>query len=278
VTLPTAATRLIALLGDPVGHSLSPQFQNAAFQETHVDGIYLALRCTEDTLVSLMRGIATAGGAGNITLPHKERAAQALDRASEAVQQTGACNTFWAEDGQLCGDNTDVAGFRGSVRSLMGDPAGARTLLLGAGGVARAALYGLLLDQVDAVVLLNRNAERAAALQAALDPEGERVRVAANEEQIASERFDVVINATALGLREGDPVPLELERGQPVGAVLDLVYTDRQTAWVRKARALGIPAADGIEMLLRQGAAAFERWWDRPAPLDVMRRSLADIG
>lgn len=278
MTLPTAATRLIALLGDPVSHSLSPQFQNAAFRETHVDGIYLALRCDASAFAHLMKGIAAAGGAGNVTLPHKALAAEILDVATPAVETTGACNTFWAEDDRVYGDNTDVSAFHGAVSALVGDPAGARVLLLGAGGAASAALYALLQDNVETVILLNRTPERAHALRSRLDPDATRVHVITDQHDLRTENVDLIVNASALGLRPDDPLPLDLDEIGGAAAVLDVVYTPKQTPWVKHAHELGIPAADGIEMLLRQGAASFERWWGRPAPLEVMRRSLVDVG
>lgn len=207
MTLPTAATRLIALLGDPVSHSLSPQFQNAAFRETHVDGIYLALRCDASAFAHLMKGIAAAGGAGNVTLPHKALAAEILDVATPAVETTGACNTFWAEDDRVYGDNTDVSAFHGAVSALVGDPAGARVLLLGAGGAASAALYALLQDNVETVILLNRTPERAHALRSRLDPDATRVHVITDQHDLRTENVDLIVNASALGLRPDDPLP-----------------------------------------------------------------------
>lgn len=269
----TASTRLIALLGDPVAHSLSPVFQNAAFAASGVDGVYLALRCGADDLPALVRAIARAGGGGNVTVPHKEVAAKAVERATSAVTRTGACNTFWLEDGLVWGDNTDVGGVASAVRALLGrDARGARVLLLGAGGSARAALAAMLDGGVDEAVVANRTQERGAALVSMFgSPASLR---ASSIESLAGERFDLAINATSLGLKEGDPLPLPEEAGIRVGAALDLVYSRGSTPWVRGLRETGIPAADGMEMLVLQGAASFERWWRRPAPVDEMRRSL----
>src|SRR5690606_18681386 len=140
VTSITARTRPIVLLGDPVAHSFSPVFQNEAFRAAGVDGVYFALRCDEAAFPGLLRGIALGGGGGNVTVPHKERAAALLDMQTSAVSRTGACNTFWSEKGRICGDNTDVAGFDAAVRRLIGSPAGSRVLIGGAGGSAGAAL------------------------------------------------------------------------------------------------------------------------------------------
>jgi shikimate dehydrogenase len=264
-----ASTRVFALLGDPVAHSLSPRFQNAALAALGLDGVYTALRCSAGDLPGLLAGLARAGGGGNVTVPHKALAARSVDRATDAVGRTGACNTFWAEDGLVHGDNTDVEGVRGALRALLGrPPAGATVLLLGAGGAAAAVLCALADDGAGRVVLANRTAERAQAL-AARFAGTLRIEVA---DRVPRDRFDLAVNATSLGLHPGDPLPPL----PPADAALDLVYAPGETPWVREMRARGVPAADGREMLLRQGAAAFRRWWGIDAPLDAMRAALAD--
>jgi shikimate dehydrogenase len=280
VTAPvSAATRLVALLGEPVSHSLSPRLQNAAFGAAGVDGVYLALRCGGAELPGLLRGIARAGGAGNVTLPHKEAAAATVERRTGAVERTGACNCFWLENGEVWGDNTDVAGFAAAARALLGaEPRGARVLLAGAGGAARAVLCALADAGAAEVVVLNRTPARADALLSAFAGAGPRLGRAASARELAGERFDLAVNSTVLGLREDDALPLPMEGGPALGAALDLVYAPGETAWVRTVREAGIPAADGMEMLLRQGAAAFERWWGIPVPLDAMRAALPERG
>lgn len=274
---PTARTRLIALLGDPVSHSLSPLFQNAAFAAAGVDGVYVALRAAADDVPGLIRGIARGGGGGNVTVPHKEVAAQAVERATLAVQRTGACNTYWMEDGVICGDNTDVQGVSSAVRALLGrEPAGARVLVLGAGGSARAALAAMVDAGADEVVVANRTVPRAEALAERFDRPDVTVRAVAPD-ALGDERFDLAINTTSLGLREADALPLPLGGSTTIGAALDLVYSRSSTRWVAGLRERGTPAADGIEMLLLQGAASFERWWGVPAPLGAMRAALAPV-
>jgi len=266
-------TRVLALLGDPVEHSLSPAIQNAAFRAESLDGVYVALRCPPEDVGGLVRGLAHAGGGGNVTLPHKGRCAEVLDVRSEAVTRTGACNTFWMEEGRVHGDNTDVEGFRRALRTLLdGSPEGARALLVGAGGAARAVLLVLLQDGVEEVTIANRTRARAVELAGLADPS--RVRVSRDSLPPQGEAFDVVINATRLGLDPGDPVPVDFDRLGATQAVMDLVYGPSETPLVREARSRAIPAADGGEMLVQQGAAAFERWWGRSAPVDVMRAAL----
>jgi shikimate dehydrogenase len=269
----TSSTRVLALLGDPVDHSLSPVIQNAAFREAGVDGVYVALRCDASDLVGFMHGLGRAGAGGNITLPHKEKAASFLDERSEAVRRTGACNTFWGNNGRVCGDNTDVEGFRRALRHFLGRaPEGFRVLVLGAGGAARATLVALLDDGAEDILLLNRSTERARAVARRIG--GERVRVAEAPRAVDDGVFDLVVNATRLGLAPGDKLPVDLGRLARAGAVMDLVYGPTTTPFVVSAERLGIRAVDGGEMLVQQGAVAFERWWGDPGPVDAMRRAL----
>lgn len=274
---PGPGTRVFALLGDPVSHSLSPRFQNAALRALGLDGVYVALRCTGNDLPGLLLGLARAGGGGNVTLPHKERAASAVEVASPAVRATGACNTFWLEDGRVHGDNTDVEGVRRAMRTLVGGSlGGARVLLAGAGGSARAALWAMREEGVERVVVVNRSRERAEELAGRFGDDGFRIDVVSPDAELETERFDLAVNATSLGLKADDPQPPT--GGARFDAALDLVYAPDETPWVRSLRARGIRAADGKEMLLQQGAAAFRRWWGVEPPVDAMRAALVGGG
>ena len=276
-----ATTRVFALLGDPVDHSLSPVIQNAAAEAAGVAGVYVALSSEVEDLPGFIRGLSRAGGGGNVTLPHKEKAATVVDTRLEAVRRTGACNTFWMEDGKVVGDNTDVDGFgRALTDFLPGGGRIARVLLLGAGGAARAGLVALLDAGVDEVRLLNRSVERARNVSRRIG--GERVRVVPDPTELDDEDFDLVVNATRLGLDPDDPVPFDLSRLSRAGAVMDMVYGPNGTPFVAAAESLGIRATDGREMLVQQAGAAFERWWGKAPPLKAMREALeahvADAG
>lgn len=277
----SAKTRLFLLLGDPVAHSLSPAFQNAAMRAAGIDAAYLALPCAAASVPHLMAALAAAGGGGNVTVPHKHVAATTLDRPSPAVMRTGACNTFWGEDGRLCGDNTDVAGFRAAALGLVPDLAGARVALIGAGGAAAAAL-AVLLDEGAGVLLVNRTRERAEELARHVvraGPAAGKVKVGEDVLSLDGGTFDLVINATRLGLADADPLPVDLRDLRDVGAALDLVSRpDGDTPWVRHARDIGVTAADGLEMLLHQGAAAFRCWFDREPPMDAMTAAVRRTG
>jgi shikimate dehydrogenase len=256
----SANTRLLAVIGDPVAHSLSPVMQNAALRVLGVDAVYVALRTPVPGLATVLSALATAGGAGNVTVPHKEAAERWLARKTDLCTRVGACNTFWAEAGVLVGDNTDVAGILGALRQLGADGGGS-WLVVGTGGSARAVAVAAAEAGADLHVL-SRDAGRAHAFvewahtRGALDP-------------------DVAINATPLGLKEADPLPLDPGRSRRLRAALDLVYVPGATRWVRALRAAGVPAEDGREVLVRQGAAAFGRFFpDHAPPLDVMRAAV----
>ena len=268
---PTARTRLFALLGNPVEQSLSPVFQNAGLETAGQDAVYVALRCSPDTLPFLLRGIAEAGGGGNVTVPYKEMALTAVDRLGDAARRTGACNVFGFSDGEVWGDNTDVPGFRGALQALLGPSAratGMRVLVAGAGGAARAVVCALLDDGAGQITLVNRSAERARRLAAQFHYPA----TLSTGERIPDGAYDLAVNATSLGLRAADRLPLPPHLR--AGAALDVVYRPDETPWVRHMREAGVPAADGREMLLHQGAAAFRLWFREEPPLAAMRSAL----
>src|SRR5262245_22298309 len=264
----TATTRVFALLGDPVAHSLSPVIQNAALQALHLDGVYVALRVTTAEVANAIRTLAHAGGGGNVTLPHKQTAAQSVEYRTAAVERTGACNTFWLDDGRVVGDNTDVSGFRHALEAFVGSVAAARVLLLGAGGAARAVVVALADAQVDTIDVIARRSVQVAELEPLAGTSTVRAIMR------LAEPYDLIVNATPLGLHHDDPLPLDPDDLEGTPAVMDLVYQPDGTRWVHAVRATGVQAVDGMEMLLQQAAESFSRWWHRAAPLDAMRAAL----
>lgn len=273
MTAVNASTRVLVLLGDPVSHSLSPIMQNAALRSVELDAVYVAQRTPSEDLGAVLRAQAFAGGGGNITVPHKEAAATMLDHPSDAVRRTGACNTFWADDGKVAGDNTDLEGFRRAVHESYGDIVRqGRVLLLGGGGAARAALAALVADDVGEVVIFNRTKDRARAIARRMG--GERVRVSDGLAQLEGDDFDLVVNATSLGRQPGDPDPIPLAALGRVKAVYDMNYRSAGTGLQATCQRLGLECRDGRGMLVHQGAVAFERWTGLAAPLKVMRRAL----
>lgn len=256
----TGRTRVFAILGDPVAHSHSPALQNAAFRVLGLDAVHVALPCTAAEVPPLMAYLARQGGGGNVTIPHKGVAAACVAAPSPLVRQVGACNTFWGSDGVLHGDNTDVGGVLAALASLGADDDA--WLVAGTGGSARAVVAAAAVRGAG-IAVRSRDPSRARALEAWAAQQGVRVAEAG--------ACSVLVNATPIGLvEEGDPIPLASVPGARVA--LDLVYRTGETAWVRHCRARGLTAADGREMLVQQGALAFERWFPGTrAPVDVMR-------
>jgi len=264
----SASTRLLTVIGDPVAHSLSPLMHNAAIRALGLDAVYVALCTPAAALPSLLTAFAAAGVAGNVTVPHKEAVERCLVRKTELCSGVGACNTFWTEHGELVGDNTDVAGVRACLKPLGGDGAG-RWLLIGTGGAARAVAMVAAETRAELQVL-SRDGARAGAFA-----DWARTRGANAQPAHGALEAEVAINATPLGLRETDPLPLDPARASRLAAALDLVYAPGETRWVRTLRAAGIAAQDGREMLVRQGAAAFSRFFPaQQAPLEVMRAAV----
>jgi len=257
-------TRVFALLGDPVSHSLSPAMHNAAFRVLGLDAVYVPFPCAAEEVPALMRALAQAGGGGNVTVPHKEAAAGALDRASERVAQSGTCNTFWFEEGRLQGDSTDVDGILAAVDRLgLGADA---WLVIGTGGSARAVAEAARLRGARLAVISRDPARRAAFASRVA---GLGIGSAAPEEAA------LVINATPLGLRANDPLPLPVAATPAAAAALDMVYRPGGTHWVREHRLAGRRADDGREVLVAQGAAALSRWFPlHDPPVEVMRAAV----
>jgi shikimate dehydrogenase len=259
------------LLGHPVGHSLSPTFQNAALKSAGLPATYDALDVTPDALPGVLRELARAGVAGNVTIPHKEAIVAACSSTSELATRVGAVNTFWHEKGRLVGDNTDVAGAHSAINALLEAAAPAkvdtneivtagaeplRVALLGAGGAAAAVLVALEAFTPDSITIFTRTPERAETLSVRV---GVPATVADNVES-AVRAANLVINCTPIGLLNDD-MPLDVALLSPGTRVLDLIPKRGETAWVRECRAAGHVAEDGLRMLIEQGAAAFELWF-----------------
>jgi shikimate dehydrogenase len=258
------STRVFALLGDPVAHSLSPAMHNAAFHALGLRAVYVPLRCAAADVAPLIHGLARAGGGGNVTVPHKQAAAAAMDQCSDVAELLGACNTFWSHDGRTIGDNTDVDGLLAALDRL--DPPDEPWLIAGTGGGARAAL-GAAVRRGAPVAIVSRDAGRRERF--------ERWAVSRGATLARPLECRVLINATPLGLHPGDPFPLSRAQAPESEVALDLVYCPGETPWVRSLRSVGLRASDGRTMLVAQGAAALERWFPGVrAPAEIMRAAV----
>lgn len=271
-------SRRYGLLGDPVTHTLSPRLYRAAFACLNIPAVYEAYRVPKSDATALGRRMLELGasGGGNVTLPHKGLAASHLEVSSTAVGRTGACNCFWLDSaGRLAGDNTDVEGFLAATTDLKAlRLEGASVLLLGAGGGARAVALACSDAGVGRLVVHNRTVGRAEALVSHLGIE--EVATVGSHAEISSGIWDLVVNATSLGLVPGDPLPLRLEPDR-FGCAFDLVYGRGGTEWTRHADAMGIQAIDGLSMLVSQAVLSLERWLgplsDRAGVAREMRRA-----
>jgi shikimate dehydrogenase len=260
----------LVLLGHPVAHSLSPVFQNSALKVAKIPLVYETLDVVSSELRPTLARLKEFNSAGNVTIPHKVAVHDVCDELTELATQVGAVNTFWFEGGRLWGDNTDVGGFDAAARALIGDEiAGARIVLIGAGGSA-AAVLAAVSEWPDAEVrIVARNAERAAGLARRFP---DVARAETSVERAVSDAT-LLVNATPVGQNDHDH-PLDLARIPSSAAVLDLVYRRGGTAWVKAARERGMRAADGLPMLLEQGALAFRRWFGVDPDREAMRLSV----
>lgn len=260
----------LVLLGNPVSHSLSPTFQNAALRAAKIPLVYEALEVSKPGLRPLLRDLKKVSAAGNVTIPHKLAVYDRCDDLTDLAMRVGAVNIFWFRSGRLHGDNTDVGGFDTAARALLGgEPSEARVVLLGAGGAAAAVLAAIEAWTGATVSIVARNAARAEAL-AQRFPDVARIEKSAKR---AVADATLVVNATPIGQREGEQ-PLDVSMISRSTAVMDLVYTRGGTPWVRAARARGNRAADGLTMLLEQGALSFQRWFGIEPDREAMRQSL----
>ncbi len=268
-------TRIFGVIGHPIGHSLSPAMHTAALRARHLDALYAPFEVLPRFLSAMLRGLVLAGVEGlNVTVPLKEVMLPLLDRVDPTAKAMGAVNTIVVRQRRLIGYNTDGVGFLRALQELGWRRQPTRTLLLGAGGAARAVGWELSRIPGSVLTIANRRPVRARQLARWLSRQHPRVRIhVVSLKELALENMQLVVNATIVGMRTSDaPLinPAQLRRGM---FVYDLVY-QHETALIRGARRRGCVAANGLSMLLYQGAASFELWWKRPAPVSVMRQAL----
>ncbi len=259
-----AATRVYGVVGDPVAHSLSPIMLNTAFRRENVNALYLALHAkTLDDMMACVRDIPISGF--SVTMPYKEEILKHLSKTDPLTTKIGACNTVVrGQDGKLFGFNTDVAGVVRPLEIRI-RLQGAKILVLGAGGSARAAVFGLK-ERGAEVYILNRTPGPAQTL-------AKQARAKAiNRTMLKKMQFDVIINATPVGMEGNrDPLPIS-EDDFNARYFFEMVYTPAETKMVKIARARGLHVILGSEMFVQQGARQFETWTGKPAPVIEMQR------
>lgn len=274
----------LAVIGDPIAHSRSPQMHNPALQACGIDAQYIRVQVPSGQVPQAFRQFADCGFLGvNITIPHKFEALDAVDVLDPLARQLGAVNTLAIrEGGKLHGYNTDGPGFLRSVQeAFSAEVRHLRVLILGAGGGAgRAVAVQSALEGCPKLVLANRTAAKAQALAdeiAAISPRTEVKVVAWSDATVADELpgIDLVVNGTSLGMKDGDAALLPAGSLRPHHCVFDMVYrAGGETPLLADARRAGARSVDGLTLLLHQGAISFEHWFGRPAPLEVMREGL----
>jgi shikimate dehydrogenase len=278
----------LGVFGDPVEHSLSPQMQNAALKRCQLDMQYARFHILPNELreaLELIRKLEFVGL--NLTIPHKIVAVELIDTADENVKRIGAANVVKVDAGKLHGSNTDGRGFVRAVREEFSvDLRDLRILVLGAGGAARAIALQCAKENCERLVIANGTFEKGQKLADSLRSffEGPKVfgpvpRLQAIPWEEKAFRFqvgnvDLVVNATPIGLNRGDVSPIPTRLLAPHVMVYDTIYSDKRTPLVGAAIEAGARAANGLSMLLHQGALAFEIWFQREAPLEAMRAAI----
>jgi shikimate dehydrogenase len=290
-----AATRLCAVLGSPIRHSASPAMHNAAFAALGLNWRYLAFEVDPKNLRAAIEGARAMNFAGlNLTVPHKLLAMKMVDELDVSAKVWGAVNTIRFEgrteksgwlplsvfekempvETRSVGFNTDADGLSNSLRhDLKFELRGKRILLLGAGGAGRAAALKLAAENVAELFLVNRTFSKALEIRAEIQSEFPSVYVGLDYPKTDA---DLILNATSLGLKSEDPLPLDenLFPLKKTHAVYDMIYKPAETKLLAAAKAAGCRTANGIGMLVQQGAKAFEIWTGQPAPVAVMRRAV----
>jgi shikimate dehydrogenase len=273
-------TKRVVLIGHPVSHSLSGAMQQAAFDALGIDATY---ELWDKPPIELADAVAELRGddflGANLTIPHKERVVPLVDRLTEEAHATGAVNTLTREGKRLVGHNTDVVGFRTALDKLVGkQKMPKQAVVLGAGGGARAVIFGLITEGFQRIIVFNRHLHRGEGMVKHFARSAAHMELRAmpwHESIIEAEvaKSKLLVNATSIGL-VGDETPIPGDIIPPELLVLDLIYS--RTRLLRDAEAAGSTVMDGELMLLHQGAAAFTLWTGQPAPLEVMQASLAE--
>jgi shikimate dehydrogenase len=271
-------TRVCGVIGDPIGHSLSPTIHNAAFNHLKLDFVFLAFRVEAADLENAIRGMRGLGIHGlNVTMPHKSTVIGCLDEVDSNVKFLGSANTVLNKDGKLSGFNTDGVGALKALRENGTELAEKKVLLLGAGGAAKAIAFALA-EEVGELAVLNRAAEKAKELAEALGRISNKKVVggALSSDAIAKslQDSDVLVNATSVGMHpEANQSLVAPQWLRSDLTVMDVVYNPVETKLARDAKAAGAKVISGVEMLIYQGAASFEIWTGCSAPIEVMRRA-----
>lgn len=266
----------LSVFGDPVAHSKSPGFHNAALQAGGIAAQYVKIHVRPEECVAALRALPDADFLGtNVTIPHKAAVLAEVDEANDYARRSNAVNTVVVDGKKLTGHNTDGPGLLRAIREeFSADVRDLRVMVLGAGGGAgRAIAVQCAMEGCQRLVLVNRTFEKAQALATEL---GKAEAIPHENDALRKHlaETDLIINASALGMKTSDPLPIPAELLTENLMIYDTVYATGDSRLVTEGRAVGARAANGLSMLLHQGALAFEIWFNQPAPLEIMRAAL----
>jgi shikimate dehydrogenase len=271
-------TRLCGIIGDPIEHTMSPVMHNAAFRQMGVDYLYVPFKVKQEELAKAIDGVKALNIRGlNVTIPHKVAVIQFLDKLDHLAEKIGAVNTIVNDNGVLTGYNTDGAGFLQALLEKGIEPREKNTVILGAGGASRAISFSLA-DRGANLVILNRRLELdwaeelASRISQSFSKEVEALEL--NRENLARvlDRADIVVNATSRGMTPNiDETAVTSTLLKPDLTVFDIVYNPIKTRLLKEAEAAGARTVSGLDMLVWQGALAFEKWTGLKAPVELMR-------
>ena len=274
-------TKVCGVIGDPIEHTMSPVMHNAAFKELGLDYLYVSFRVRKEELGKAVESIRALNIRGlNVTTPHKVAIIPFLDELDPLVERIGAVNTIVNDDGVLTGYNTDATGFLQALLDKGVKPERKNTVILGAGGASRAISF-ILAERGAHLVILNRlleldwAEELAQRISQVFKKEVRALELDEKNLEMMLEGADILINATSVGMSpDVDETPVPARLLKPALIVFDIVYNPIQTRLLKEAEAAGAQTIGGLDMLVWQGAIAFEKWTGRKAPLDLMRREV----
>lgn len=272
-------SRICGIIGDPIEHTISPVMQNAAFKELDLDYIYVPFKVKAEDLGTAIQGMRALGIRGlNVTIPHKVASIQHLDEIDGLAHNIGAVNTIVNTDGVLKGFNTDASGFLCALAAENVKPEGKNIIIIGAGGAARAIAF-ILADKNANLTIINRHLDKAEDISGRIISlfrrEVKALELNTVNLETALSEVDMLINTTNLGMTPAineTPIPARLLK--PGLVVVDIIYNPLQTRLLNEAREQGAKVISGIEMLVWQGAAAFELWTGKEAPVEIMKKAL----
>ena len=279
MTTISGKTRICGIIGDPVEHSLSPIMHNTAFEALGLDYAFLAFRVKPACVAAAVESMRALNIRGlNVTMPHKTTVMASLDRTDLSAQIIGSVNTILNKENLLLGFNTDGAGAVKALKENGVELKGRKVLLLGAGGAARAIAYAVA-KEADELAVLNRTVKHAQTLSKLIERSvNKKIAVGSLSPSDVEQNLqdsDILINATSIGMKprsDTSPIPPKLLRSNL--SVMDIVYNPLETRLVKDAKGAGAKIVSGVEMLIYQGAAAFEIWTGKSAPVGVMRKTV----